>query len=592
MKTIKELKQGARINFKKHIILFIIVCAIAAFIGAEFKGSLSFSLIIQGNSFDQIINSIWENGVDKTKEKIDGYIIEKKDNETKMFGRSNGVFASSLNAISSGSLYMIGFSVFKNISNSPTLVLTLTIIIALAIYFVFWFYIVNIYQIVLRRIFLEGRMYKHVPFRRIVYLSRVKKLERASRTMFVTWLYQNLWYLTIVGGVIKHYSYLMVPYIIAENPDLTSKEAITLSRNMMDGHKFEAFKIELSFIGWIILGFLTFGISAIAFSNAYEVATLAEYYVELRKLAKEKKIENAELLNDKYLYEFADDEQIHTEYADVIEIMKQEDYTYEKNTGFKYILHDFFGIHKYTEEEKLYEKQQLKEFVVGEYTPVLEKETYPFRLFTIKPKEKKRRIESLNYLRHYSLNSIVLMFFIISFFGWLWEVVLYLINEGIFVNRGTLHGPWLPIYGGGSILILLCLNKYRKNVLLQFLLAVILCGVLEYFTSVLLEITHNGIRWWDYSGYFLNLHGRICAEGLLTFGFGGIAMVYFVAPAIDNKIREKSRRVLSIIAIVLISVYTVDMIYSAKHPNTGRGINDYNVSSFVNQEETKIAKKV
>lgn len=585
MKTRKELKQDARINLKKHIVFFIIACAIAAFIGAEFKGSLYLSLVGEDNSFENIINDVLENGVDQTKQKIDGYIIEKQSNESQVFGRSRGVFASSLNAISSGSLYMVGFTVFKNVTNSPTIILAITIIVALAIYFLFWFYIVNIYQIVLRRVFLEGRTYKKVPFRRIIFLSRVKKWNRVSKTMFVKELYQSLWYLTIIGGVIKYYSYLMVPYILAENPSLNAKEAITLSRKMMDGHKFEAFKIHFSFIGWMILGFLTFGISSIAFSNPYQVATFSEFYVELRKLAKEKKIENTELLNDKYLYEVADTELINNEYADLIEIMNQEDYTYEKEKGFKYILNEFLGIRKFTEEEKLYEKQQLKEFVVDEYTPVLQKETYPFRLFTIRPKDKKHRIESLNYLRHYSLISIIIMFFIISFFGWLWEVVLYLINEGIFVNRGTLHGPWLPIYGGGSILILLCLNKYRRNVPLQFLLAVILCGVLEYFTSVALEMTHNGVRWWDYSGYFLNLHGRICAEGLLTFGFGGLAMVYFVAPFLDNKIRKVNKKVLGVIAVVLISVYAVDLVYSAKNPNTGRGINDYEISSM-----TELAK--
>lgn len=588
MKTRKELKQDARINLKKHIVFFIIACAIAAFIGAEFKGSLYLSLVGEENSFENIINDVLENGIEQTKQKIDGYIIEKQSNESQVFGRSRGVFASSLNAISSGSLYMVGFTVFKNVTNSPTIILAITIIVALAIYFLFWFYIVNIYQIVLRRVFLEGRTYKKVPFRRIIFLSRVKKWNRVSKTMFVKELYQSLWYLTIIGGVIKYYSYLMVPYILAENPSLNSKEAITLSRKMMDGHKFEAFKIDLSFIGWIILGFLTFGISSIVFSNPYQVATFTEFYVELRKLAKEKKIENAELLNDKYLYEAADTELINKEYADIIEIMNQEDYTYEKEKGFKYILNEFLGIRKFTEEEKLYEKQQLKEFVVDEYTPVLQKETYPFRLFTIRPKDKKHRIESLNYLRHYSLFSIIIMFFIISFFGWLWEVVLYLINEGIFVNRGTLHGPWLPIYGGGSILILLCLNKYRRNVPLQFLLAVILCGVLEYFTSVALEMTHNGVRWWDYSGYFLNLHGRICAEGLLTFGFGGLAMVYFVAPFLDNKIRKVNKKVLGVIAVVLISVYAVDLVYSAKNPNTGRGINDYEISSTMEFAKVKI----
>ena len=589
MKTRKELKVDAKGNFKKHIVFFIIVCAIAAFIGAEFEGSLYLSLVGEDNSFENIMNGVLENGVDATKEKIDGYIMEKQNNESQMLGRSRGVFASSLNAISSGSMYMIGFNVFKNVTNSPTVILAVTIIVALVVYYVFWFYVVNIYQVISRRVFLEGRTYKKVPIRRITFLSQVKKWNRVAVTMFVKDLYQTLWNLTIIGGVIKYYSYLMVPYIVAENPCLNSKQAITLSRKMMDGHKWEAFIIDLSFIGWQILGVLTLGISAIAFSNPYRLATFSEYYAELRKLSKDKNIDDLELLNDTYLYEKAETELINEEYADVIEIMNQEDYKYEKSKGFKYIFNEFLGIHKYTEEEKLYEKQQLKEFVVDEYTPVLEKETYPFRLFTVKPKDKKHRIESLNYLRHYSLNSIIFMFFIISFFGWLWEVVLYLINEGIFVNRGTLHGPWLPIYGGGSILILLCLNKYRKNVALQFILAVILCGLLEYFTSVLLEITHNGVRWWDYSGYFLNLHGRICAEGLLTFGFGGLAMVYFVAPFLDNKIRELNKKVMGVIAVILIAVYGVDMVYSAKNPNTGRGINDYEISSII--EVSKLENK-
>ena len=61
-----------------------------------------------------------------------------------------------------------------------------------------------------------------------------------------------------------------------------------------------------------------------------------------------------------------------------------------------------------------------------------------------------------------------------------------------------------------------------------------LCGCVEYFTSVYLEYVHDGTRWWDYTGYFLNLHGRICAEGLLVFGIGGMAIVYVLAPFLDG----------------------------------------------------------
>ena len=78
--------------------------------------------------------------------------------------------------------------------------------------------------------------------------------------MFVKYVYYSLWCLTLVGIVVKHYSYFLVPYIVAENPDMTAREAITLSRKMMKGHKWQCFVFELSFLGWEVLGALTLGI--------------------------------------------------------------------------------------------------------------------------------------------------------------------------------------------------------------------------------------------------------------------------------------------------------------------------------------------
>ena len=112
------------------------------------------------------------------------------------------------------------------------------------------------------------------------------------------------------------------------------------------------------------------------------------------------------------------------------------------------------------------------------------------------------------------------------FLGWIWEVGLHLFRYQEFVNRGILHGPWLPIYGSGSILILILLKKFRKKSLL-ILSAMLVCGVVEYGASYVLERMHNGVRWWDYSDYFLNLHGRICAEGLLCFWFGKLVYCLF-----------------------------------------------------------------
>ena len=115
---------------------------------------------------------------------------------------------------------------------------------------------------------------------------------------------------------------------------------------------------------------------------------------------------------------------------------------------------------------------------------------------------------------------------------------------------------------------------------LGFLSTIILCGTVEYFTTLFLELTHNGQKWWDYSGYFLNLHGRICAEGLLVFALGGFAVVYLLAPLIDNKIKEKNSKILVPICVLLVSLFSIDYIYSTKHPNTGEGITSYNKTSY------------
>ena len=147
--------------------------------------------------------------------------------------------------------------------------------------------------------------------------------------------------------------------------------------------------------------------------------------------------------------------------------------------------------------------------------------------------------------------------------------------DGQFVNRGVLHGPWLPIYGVGSLLILLLLYRLRKHPVLHFFAIIVLCGGVEYFSSYLLEKIHHGIRWWDYTGYFLNLNGRICAEGLLVFGLGGMAIAYVLAPLLDSIIRKVEVKRLVVTCVVLLSVFAADQIYSVKYPNEGKGITDY-----------------
>lgn len=181
-------------------------------------------------------------------------------------------------------------------------------------------------------------------------------------------------------------------------------------------------------------------------------------------------------------------------------------------------------------------------------------------------------IKNLHYDRTYSILSLIIIFFAMSFLGWIWEVGLHLFRYQEFVNRGILHGPWLPIYGSGSILILILLKKFRKKPFIEFLSAMLVCGVVEYGASYVLERMHNGVRWWDYSDYFLNLHGRICAEGLLAFGLGSLFIVYFLAPCIDNLLHKISKKVLIMVCLSFLCIYGADQIYSLSNPNMGEGI--------------------
>ena len=99
---------------------------------------------------------------------------------------------------------------------------------------------------------------------------------------FLRGLYIFLWsLLLIVPGIVKTYSYAMTPYILADHPEMTANEAITASRKLMDGHKWELFVLQLSFIGWHFVGMLTFGLAYI-WIIPYMSTTTAHFYNYLK----------------------------------------------------------------------------------------------------------------------------------------------------------------------------------------------------------------------------------------------------------------------------------------------------------------------
>lgn len=104
-----------------------------------------------------------------------------------------------------------------------------------------------------------------------------------TKTMFFRDLYTILWTLLfIIPGIVKSYEYQMIPYLLAENPQMTKEQAFAESKRMMTGQKWKAFVLDLSFIGWNILSAITLGILGIFYVQPYMDATHAALYEALR----------------------------------------------------------------------------------------------------------------------------------------------------------------------------------------------------------------------------------------------------------------------------------------------------------------------
>ena len=154
-----------------------------------------------------------------------------------------------------------------------------------------------------------------------------------------------------------------------------------------------------------------------------------------------------------------------------------------------------------------------------------------------------------------------LYFIIYSFIGWSIEVIDKFFEFKRFINRGFLIGPICPVYGYGVLAILLVTGNNTSDPLSVFLKSILICSVLEYFTSYFMEKIFKA-RWWDYSKNKFNINGRICLETMLPFGILGSLVVYFIHPFIKNILSNFSNGLLLTISIVLFIIYLIDNIIS------------------------------
>lgn len=533
----KGMKANARKAYKRHYWMIVVICLFASVFGVAYSSSTwsvnasSPSATVQedGTAQSDNVSKVLENLLvgdeSQARRQVEHNQEQIVQNDTNaMMGRKRGVFASLLNSFSSGSVILSMADAANSIVHNDGVAVAVPIVVSLAVYLFVWLFVQQTYRVVMMRMLLEGRTYDKLPVSRFLYPITTRKWLSMAKVMLLENVFLFLWTFTIIGAFIKPYSYRMVPYIVAENPNIGAREAISLSRRMMKGHKWECFVADLSFLGWWLLNLFTLGLSGIFYSNGYNAAFFVEYYVHVRGLSKDSGLEGSELLSDEYLYSKASAETLHAAYGDVAETVEQLSSNLvpvDKPNGFVGFLSEWLGVRiLHARSVTKYEeyREQLHQIDTGR--EILDGAIYPGRLAPAPMAFRFRESRTVSSDRSYSLVNLVMMFFIFCFVGWVWEVSLAFISEGTFVNRGTLHGPWLPIYGTGGVIILILLKKLRKKPLFEFLAAMVLCGGLEYFSSWYLEKTHGGQRWWDYTGLFSQSQWSYLCRGSADVWFG------------------------------------------------------------------------
>lgn len=140
----------------------------------------------------------------------------------------------------------------------------------------------NLFELGAARFFVENQEY-NAPASKILFGFQNGHYLNSVGILFLRDLKIVLWtFLFVLPGIVKSYEYRMIPYILAEQPDISSTDAFAISREMMNGQKFEAFCLDLSFLGWYLLNAFTCGLTGLLWTNPYRAATNAELYAVLR----------------------------------------------------------------------------------------------------------------------------------------------------------------------------------------------------------------------------------------------------------------------------------------------------------------------
>ena len=335
--------------------------------------------------------------------------------------------------------------------------------------------------------------------------------------MFCYTLFQKLWDLTIIGGIIKHYEYSMIPYILAENPKISQKNAFFLSKQLTKGNKWKLFLLDCSFLGWELFSLFTLGILDILYVRPYKMNCKASLYLFLRRNYVLSRAPKYEQLNDSYLE--------HVPSEDELLISKA----------------------LYDDSEGPYTK-------ISYFAP----RQYPVFLFSVQPPVAAVK-SPINPAQNYDFLSCVFLFHAFSIFGWLLEIISELLSCGTLENVTLRTLPWLPLYGICGLLILLLLKKYIKKPATMFIINFVVYTALDYLVQLLLDFGF-GIELPEYHSYLTFMNGEAYLGDGAVFALLGCAFFYYFAPRWNSLFLKLKKWMRISICILLTAIFVFDLL--------------------------------
>ena len=157
-----------------------------------------------------------------------------------------------------------------------------------------------------------------------------------------------------------------------------------------------------------------------------------------------------------------------------------------------------------------------------------------------------------------TLWRIVAYFIIYSVVGFIIETIFGVLTKGVLESRKSfLYGPFCSIYGLGAVLMILPLQRFKKNNYTLFAAGFVIGSIIEYLVSLIGELIFH-IKWWDYSDQILNLNGRICVQFSLFWGLLAIYLMSYINKRVDKLIDFLKKKIsMGILktAVVLVSIF-------------------------------------